>query len=68
MALEQPVCRYLRTKKMYIPALQEPGQGLEDGRKARYWCLKTMAGVGPDDDFVGPPECQPHRQCFASSE
>lgn len=68
MAQEQSVCRYLRTQKMYIPAFQEAGMGLEDSRKARYWCLKTMAGIGPDDDFAGIPECQPSRPCFESLE
>jgi hypothetical protein len=68
MSKEQPTCRHLRTKKMYVPALQGSGGSWDDNGTARYWCLKTMAAVGPDDDFVDLHECRPHRRCFESLE
>jgi hypothetical protein len=47
-----------------------PGiEGLSDWRSSegssnQYWCLKTMTTAGPDNDFVAPESCQPHRKCF----
>ena len=34
-------CRFLRTKKMYIPALRREGDPREETGTARFWCVKT---------------------------
>jgi hypothetical protein len=60
-----PLCRYLRTKRMYIPALAEGA--LEDdsnsGDQSFYWCNKTLAALGRDDNPVHPCVCRPGRSC-----
>ena len=56
-------CRYLRTKKMYIPALQIDGDPREETETAQFWCLKTHTGVGPDSMPVRGRECRAGRDC-----
>jgi hypothetical protein len=31
---------------------------------ARFWCLKTMGCIGPDDHHVTEDLCRGHRNCF----
>jgi len=55
-------CRFLRTKKMYIPALADTA--LEDANdQSHYWCNKTLSALGRDDNPVHPCVCQPGRSC-----
>ena len=61
------LCKHLRTKAMFIPALarelaSKPDDALN--RSAHYWCNCTVTETGPDDRPVGPQRCQPSRQCF----
>jgi hypothetical protein len=56
-------CRLLRTKKMYIPALHTEGDPRDETETAAYWCLKTMAVVGPDGNLVRGNHCQAGRGC-----
>jgi hypothetical protein len=57
-------CAQLRTKMQYVAG---PGDGSEWQRvsaTAAYWCLCTMAQIGPDDGLVTPQHCSPRRRCF----
>jgi hypothetical protein len=62
----RPICKYLRTKKMFIPALQDEAlQEMQEGNcDAHYWCNCTMSEVGPDDKAVNPQVCNTKRSCF----
>jgi hypothetical protein len=61
-------CKYLRTKKMYIPAQAEEvfsASGEELAQIGPCWCNRTMSEVGPDDRSVGIPQCNNRdRSCF----
>ena len=62
-----PLCKHLRTKSMYIPALAEakPAEPEDDfGHPRHYWCNCTMTETGPDDKHVGPGACTAQRRCF----
>jgi hypothetical protein len=58
-----PYCRFLRTKKMYIPAFHLEGDPRDETETAQYWCLKTHTGIGPDKTLVRGGECRPGRSC-----
>lgn len=60
---EKPYCRFLRTKKMYIPAYALLGDPREETETAQYWCLKTQTGIGPEGALVRGSECRPGRRC-----
>jgi hypothetical protein len=66
--MSQPIlCKHLRTKSMFIPALaQELAATPEEQstHSAHYWCNCTVTETGPDDHPVGPQRCQPSRQCY----
>lgn len=60
-----PPCRHLRNKGMYVytdgPDIDEHS----DYDNTIYWCLKTMKGFGPDDEFVDVHECRnSSRSCY----
>ena len=62
------LCRHLRTKSMFIPALTgenhvsaEPD---EYARAPHCWCNCTLTETGPDDQPVGPETCKAGRGCF----
>ena len=59
-------CRYLRTKRMYIPALAENALDHEahPDDQSFYWCNKTLSALGQDDNQVHPCQCQPGRSCY----
>jgi hypothetical protein len=65
IATAAPACRFLRNKRMYIPALSlqaspgDPNQ-IDD---SFYWCNRTLATLGRDDERVHPCLCQPGRSC-----
>ena len=62
--LEAPdYCRFLRTKKMYIPALHLEADPREETDTAHFWCLKTHTSVGPDQGPVAGSRCRVGRTC-----
>ncbi|MBW3622965.1 MAG: hypothetical protein KY468_06090 [Armatimonadetes bacterium] len=61
--IEPQYCRFLRTKKMYIPAYALMGDPREETETAQYWCLKTHTGIGPDSTLVRGASCRPGRPC-----
>jgi len=61
------VCKNIRTKKMFIPALAEETfspQNEETGHSCHCWCNCTLTETGPDDRPVGIRVCTPSRSCF----
>jgi hypothetical protein len=66
--MSQPiVCKHLRTKSMFIPAVAQELASKPEGQfnhSAHYWCNCTVSETGPDDNPVGPQRCQTSRQCF----
>ena len=58
-------CQFLRTKRMYIPALAEGALDInaDSNDQAFYWCNKTLSALGVDDNQVHPCLCQPGRSC-----
>lgn len=61
------LCKHLRTKSMFIPAVASEFASNPDepqSRSAHYWCNCTVTETGPDDNPVGPQRCKPSRQCF----
>ncbi len=58
-------CRHLRNKGMYVYTDGSGGEPHDDYDNTIYWCLKTMKGFGPDDDFVDAEDCRnPSRTCY----
>jgi hypothetical protein len=58
-------CRHLRNKGMYVYTDGSGGEPHADYDNTIYWCLKTMKGFGPDDDFVGAEDCRnTSRACY----
>ena len=61
------LCKYLRTKKMFIPAQANEAFLEDDGESAHSshcWCNCTLTEAGPDDRAVNPQNCKPGRACF----
>jgi hypothetical protein len=61
------VCRHLRSKSMFIPALAHPEPGGETAQASstsHCWCNCTLTETGPDDQAVGPERCRSPRACF----
>jgi len=61
------LCRNLRNKAMYIPALADNAfsEGTaEEPRSGHCWCNRTLTEVGPDDRLAGPRDCTKGRSCF----
>lgn len=58
-------CRHLRNKGMYIYTDGTASESHEGYDNTIYWCLNTMKGFGPDDDFVSVEECRnASRSCY----
>jgi hypothetical protein len=50
---------------MYVFTDGSGGAPRDEYDTSNYWCLKTMKGYGPDDDFVGVEDCRnPSRPCY----
>ena len=67
--MKPPICKYLRTKKMYIPALAdelavESDESTSQGA-CHCWCNQTLTPVGADDQPVHFDLCIPGRACYA---
>lgn len=64
---KSPVCKHLRTKSMYIPALTRREDTQPDyvaGHSSHCWCNCTLTETGPDDRPVGAEHCTDTRHCF----
>jgi hypothetical protein len=60
-----PPCRHLRSKGMYVYTDGISGEEHDGYDNTIFWCLETMKGYGPDEDFVGREECRnPSRSCY----
>ena len=60
-------CKNLRTKNMFIPALEHEslnGKNEESARSPYCWCTATLTETGPDDQPVGLQVCTRKRSCF----
>ena len=57
--MKQAPCRFLRTKKMYIPAQAERALVEREypAESPHCWCNKTMMELGPDDLPVSIEDC-----------
>ncbi len=61
------ICRNLRAKSMFVPALADDAPVQPDPqslRNSHCWCNCTLTETGPDDRPVGPDVCDPSRPCF----
>jgi hypothetical protein len=58
------VCRYIRTKTAFGNSVGYQPWQLGNSSTAAYWCLQTMASVGPDEQLVEPRACCAGRECF----
>ena len=58
-------CRHLRSNGKYVfsdGVAKNPNEGYDT---SIYWCLKTMKGFGPDDDFATLADCRDSaRSCY----
>lgn len=62
-----PLCRHLRSKRMYVTnSFEAEAQADEDIESAygHYWCMQTMYDFGPDDARVQRKACKPGRSCY----
>jgi hypothetical protein len=68
--MEEPVpCRYLRTKKMYVPAQEGAAfsNKFDPNSFSHCWCNRTMTEIGEDDKLVSYRAClSPERRCYAA--
>lgn len=60
---DQPVCRHLRTKALYVHGHDTPDVFFTS-RSSHYHCLRTQFVTGPDGGLTVPESCQPERGCF----
>ena len=61
------LCKHLRTKSMFIPALAQAQTETENAQadcSSHCWCNRTLTETGPDDQPVGTERCTPTRACF----
>ncbi len=61
------LCRHLRAKNMFVPALAQPGDDqppTQPPPSAHFWCNCTLTETGPDDKPVGSERCHSLRSCF----
>lgn len=66
MNTNTPVCKCLRTKKMFVPEQEAEAfsEQTEPGAEAFYWCNRTLNGIGPDDKPAHVHTCVQGRSCF----
>lgn len=64
--MNEPRCRHLRTKKMYLPGHVEWLAEAEQDNWANdfFWCNRTLTEIGCDDQPVHPRLCTACRACF----
>lgn len=62
--LDQPACKHLRSKGMYITGLMNPADdpyGMGDGH---CWCNETAGQLGPDRELADRARCNNLRSCY----
>jgi hypothetical protein len=66
IATGSAMCRYLRNKQMYIPVMAGTVAEMTSPHNDQtfYWCNKTLAALGQDDERVHPCACKPERGCY----
>ena len=62
VAVASTVCRFLRSKGMYIDA--EPDPTVPSGGDGPCWCIHTMNCLGPDGQVVDRENCLTGRTCY----
>ena len=65
--MNQNLCKYLRTKKLYTEATPEEAfadKEVHELTPCHYWCNLTQTVVGPDDGPVHKQTCNATRSCF----
>ncbi len=65
--MNKPICKHLRTKRLFIPALAADAFSLEEDphEVVQCWCNKTMTELGRDDRHVSYEDCSDEkRSCF----
>ena len=64
--MNTPVCKYLRTKKMFVP--EQENEALIEPREpeagAFFWCNRTLSEIGIDDRPAHLRTCIHGRRCF----
>ena len=62
----QPACRFLRSKGMYVSGTMNPA--VDDGQMGdgHCWCNQTQGMLGPDDEFAERKLCVPGRKCYVA--
>lgn len=61
-----PVCKHLRHKSMFIPALAKAAsdENNSTGHSHHCWCNQTLTETGPDDRPASQQLCRLARSCF----
>ena len=63
--INDPPCRYLRSKAIYMTGNPDPDDPSEIGsHRYNCWCNKTQRVIGPDDALVDRFQCIAGRSCF----
>jgi hypothetical protein len=64
--MNEPVCKHLRTKKLFIPEEAPDALAETTGPEAEpfYWCNRTLTPIGVDDKPVHVRLCTRGRCCF----
>ena len=65
--MNRPICKHLRTKKMYVEAVPEAAladQPDEEFAPCHFWCNLTQTATGVDDRPVHKHSCNATRSCF----
>lgn len=60
-------CKYLDTKKLHVPELSRGAfiEKLHAGYEGHFWCCRTGAEFGPDDQVVNLIACSDcSRGCY----
>jgi hypothetical protein len=52
---------YYDSEEQLERARRDPARAFED---KIFWCLKTFAATGPDQEGLGAEECGPGRGCY----
>lgn len=64
--LNQPACRHLRSKGMYVTGRLNPSVDDPEVGDGYCWCNKTQHMIGPDDGLVDRASCAGGRTCYES--
>lgn len=62
--INQPSCRHLRSKGMYITGLMNPEADDPEIGDGHCWCGQTQNVLGPDDGLVNRGGCIGNRTCY----